>query len=262
MNPLLKFANRPLALDAMTAELVKSMIEAGASYGDAEPDYDRPFGLIEGVAIIPIKGALTQEADWWFGGTTYGHIRTGFQAAMLATDVDAVVLDIDSPGGEVAGCFDLVDEIYHARGSKPIWAILNESAYSAGYALASAADRVVVPRTGGVGSIGVVAMHVDLSKALTEAGIKITFIQFGDRKTEGAMEKPLGSDAKSRFQEDIDAMGELFVATVARNRNLTAESVRATEAATYRAEQGVKLGLADAVMAPDAAFRDLISRLG
>lgn len=255
--------NRPLALDSRTADLVRTMLETGASLtSDSARDYDRQFGLIERVAIIPVRGALTQEQDWWMGGTTYGYIRNGFQAAMLASDVDAIVLDIDSPGGEVAGCFDLADEIYAARGGKPIWAILSECAYSAAYALASACDRITVPRTGGVGSIGVMAMHVDFSKALKGAGIAVTFLQYGERKTDGAPEKPLDSAAQERFQADIDAMGELFIETVARNRNLPAATVRGTQAATFRADEGVTMGLADAVMAPDAAFRNLISRLG
>jgi ClpP class serine protease len=76
------------------------------------------------------------------------------------------------PGGEVSGCFDLVDAIYAIRGKKPIWGILNEYAYSAGYAIASACDYVTVPRTGGVGSIGVITMHVDMSKAIDSAGLK------------------------------------------------------------------------------------------
>ncbi|TOL42864.1 serine peptidase, partial [Vibrio parahaemolyticus] len=70
-----------------------------------------------------------------------------------------ICLDIDSPGGEVAGCFDLVDLIYELRGKKPIYAILSENAYSAAYAIASAADKIYVPRTGGVGSVGVIVIH-------------------------------------------------------------------------------------------------------
>ncbi|HBO83311.1 MAG TPA: serine peptidase, partial [Cupriavidus sp.] len=165
------------------------------------------------------------------------------------------------PGGEVAGCFDLVDTIYGARGKKPIWSILNESAYSAGYAIASAADRVLVPRTGGVGSIGVICAHVDLSKALTSAGVKVTFITYGDRKADGHAEIPLSEEALARFQADIDSMGDLFVSTVARNRNISAATVRDTQAATYLGADGVELGLADEVAAPDAAFRALLSAL-
>jgi signal peptide peptidase SppA len=181
--------------------------------------------------------------------------------ALYDPAVKAIALDLDSPGGEVAGCFDLADEIFRARGEKPIWGILNEVAYSAAYAIASACDRITVPRTGGTGSIGVVCAHVDWSKALAGSGVSVTFIQYGARKTDGAAEKPLSDEARDRFQADIDVLGEMFVDLVARNRNIAAGKIRAMEAATFLGQAGVSLGLADAVMAPDAAFRELLDSL-
>jgi len=197
----------------------------------------------------------------WSGMTGYDGIRQNLFAALDDPKVEAIVLDIDSPGGEVSGCFDLVDTIYALRGTKPIWAILNESAYSAAYAIASAADRIIVPRTGGVGSIGVIAAHVDLSQALSTAGVKVTFITYGDFKADGHSELPLSEEALARFQSDITTMGELFTETVARNRNISAATVRGTQAATFMGEKGVALGLADEVAAPDAAFRALIASI-
>lgn len=117
-------------------------------------------------------------------GDRYDGIRACFLQALNDSEVKAICLDIDSPGGEVAGCFDLVDEIYAARGSKPVWAILSESAYSAAYALASAADKIILPRTGGVGSVGVIVMHVDWSQKIKNDGLQVTIITYGDRKAE------------------------------------------------------------------------------
>ena len=223
------------------------------------------YTLIEGVALIDVAGTLVQKLGTlrpYSGMTGYDGIRQNFLAAIADPDVEAIALDIDSPGGEVAGCFDLVDTIFEARGAKPVWAILDESAYSAGYALASAADRIIVPRTGGVGSVGVIAMHVDWSKALTDSGIKVTFITYGDRKADGHPEIPLSKEALQQFQGDIDSMGELFVETVARNRNIAASKVRDTQAATFLGAEGVRAGLADEVMAPDAAFLALLQAMG
>jgi signal peptide peptidase SppA len=225
-----------------------------------DPGYD----FVEGVAIVPICGTLVQKTGYlrpYSGMTGYDGIRQSFLTAVTNPEVKAIVLDVDSCGGEVAGCFDLVDAIYEARGEKPIWAILNECAYSAAYALASAASRIVVPRTGGVGSIGVVCCHVDWSQALSKAGVAVTFIQYGARKTDGASEKPLTDEALARFQGDIDTMGDLFVETVARNRSIGADVVRGTEAGTFLGQAGVSIGLADAVQAPDAAFRELLNSI-
>jgi signal peptide peptidase SppA len=229
-----------------------------------DADRDMGYDVVAGAAVIPVTGVLVQKlcaVRPESGMSGYDAIRSAFLCALEDEAARAIVLDIDSPGGEVSGCFDLVDEIYSARGVKPIVAILNEVAYSAAYALASAADRITVPRTGGIGSIGIVCCHVDWSRAMTAAGLNVTFIQYGARKTDGASEKPLSDEALAAFQADIDTMGDLFVETVARNRGLTAAVVRGTEAATYLGQAGVNLGLADAVLAPDAAFRELLGNL-
>jgi signal peptide peptidase SppA len=235
-------------------------------YGFAEPGGNPRTGydMVGPVALIEISGTLVQKLGslrGYSGLTGYDGIRQNLFAAIDDPKVDAIALNIDSPGGEVAGCFDLVDTIYGLRGGKPIWAILDESAYSAAYAIASAADKIYVPRTGGVGSIGVIAAHVDMSEALTAAGIKVTFITYGDYKADGHAELPLSDEAQARFQADINAMGELFVETVARNRNISAATVRGTKAACFMGAAGVALGLADEVAAPDAAFRALIKTI-
>ena len=231
---------------------------------DDEPAEYRGYELVAGVAIIPVEGTLVQKLGSlrpYSGMSGYDAIRAGLSMALEDDDVRAIVLDIDSPGGEVAGCFDLVDTIRAARGQKPIWAILSENAFSAAYAIASAADRICVPRTGGTGSVGVICLHVDFSQALATDGIAVTLIQYGARKSDGSEFKPLGAEALARFQADVDTMGELFVKTVARNRGLKASAVRATEATTFLGAAGVEIGFADAVMAPDEAFAALLQQL-
>lgn len=220
---------------------------------------DTGYDVVAGTAIIPISGTLVQKQSSlrpYSGMTGYNGIRQAFLTALADSAVSRIVLDISSGGGEVAGCFDLVDTIYGARRQKPIAAILTESAYSAAYAIASAAEKIYVPRTGGTGSIGVICMHVDLSEALTKAGLKVTFITNAgaDRKTDGHSEIPLSKDALAAFQTEIDEMGSLFHETVARNRGLSVSAVSEMRAGTFLGSAGVLAGLADAVMAPDAAF--------
>ncbi|HDW8058985.1 TPA: S49 family peptidase [Yersinia enterocolitica] len=271
--------NTPLALHPHKAEVVMAAltdrfgltrIQSNADWDDDDDTFTRKgrecgYDVIAGIARIPITGTLVQKLGTlrpYSGMTGYDGIRVSFLTAMNDSEVKAICLDIDSPGGEVAGCFDLVDEIYAARGEKPIWAILSESAYSAAYALASAADRIIVPRTGGVGSIGVIVMHVDWSQRIKSDGVQVTIITFGSRKAESNPYEALSKEAQKAIQSDVDEMGRLFVSTVSRNREIAERTIRDTEAACYLAADGVQLGLADQVASPDAAFRDLLKLVG
>jgi len=271
--------NTPLALHPRKAEVVMAAltdrfgltrIQSMSDWDDEDDSFSRQardtgYDVVEGIAIIPVQGTLVQKLGTlrpYSGMTGYDGIRACFLRALNDGEVKAICLDIDSPGGEVAGCFDLVDEIYAARGSKPVWAILSESAYSAAYALASAADKIIVPRTGGVGSVGVIVMHVDWSQKIKNDGLQVTIITYGDRKAESNPYEPLSETARKAIQSDIDEMGRLFVSTVSRNRGITEKTVRDTEAACFLGADGVQLGLADQVASPDAAFRDLLQLVG
>lgn len=227
---------------------------------------DMGYDVVAGVAIIEVEGTLVQKNGCmrpYSGMTGYDGIRQSFFNALRDSEVKAIVLEIDSPGGEVAGCFDLVDLIHSKRGEKPIWAILSECAYSAAYAIASAAEFVTVPRTGGAGSVGCIMLHADFSRALEDAGVKVTLIKYGDRKADGNEYEPLSKEAFKSAQRDIDAMGELFVETIARNRGLKTADVRATQASTFLGAECLKVGFADAVMAPEEeALPALLGELG
>lgn len=230
---------------------------------DSAPE--RGYSVVAGVAVIPVSGTLVNKLGTlqpFSGMTGYDGIRANLSMALADPAVKGVALDIESPGGEVSGCFDLADEIYAARGAKPIWSILSEYAFSAAYALASATDRIIVPRTGGCGSVGVICMHVDMSKALDKAGVAVTVVRYGKRKAEGNEVEPLTDDVLARIQADVDESGKLFVETVARNRNMTTAKVKDTEADTFLGAAGVKVGFADDVMSPAEAFNSLLTELG
>jgi signal peptide peptidase SppA len=245
--------------------IVKPMAYDEWDDGPNDAYAETPYDLSQGIAIIDVSGTLVQKSSYlrpYSGMLGYNAIRHNFLAALHDDEVKAIALSVDSPGGEVAGCFDLCDLIYSARSVKPTLAILSECAYSAAYALASACEQITVPRTGGTGSVGVICMHIDQSKAIDKAGMAVTIIKYGDRKADGNQFSPLSKEALKRFQDDVDEMGELFVATVARNRNLPADVVRKTQATTFLGAAGVEIGFADAVMAPDEAFESLLAELG
>jgi signal peptide peptidase SppA len=222
----------------------------------------RPFLVVDGVAVIPIQGVLVHgNAYSWWGQTSYGTIRACLDLAVADAEVRAILLHVDSPGGEVAGCFDLADHIYALRAVKPVAAIVDECACSAAYALACAAEKILAPRSAVIGSIGVITMHLDVTAALEQAGLKVTTIQFGGRKSDSYSTTPLSDDARDRMQADVDRLGEMFVALVARNRGLDADKVRATEAGVFLGQAAVEQGLADAVMPTDAAFAAVLDAL-
>jgi ClpP class serine protease len=250
-----------------------SDIGAGEEWGSRrsrETESEAPYDVIAGVAVIPVKGILLQRLPGWLwyyaselGIAGYDRIRFQFMHALSSPDVDAIAFDVDSPGGEVAGCFDLVDTIHRARGTKPIAGILGESAYSAAYALVSAVDpgRLWVPRTGGTGSVGVIYIHLSIADWLAKNGIVPTLVTNGALKGEGSELLKLSEGALERLQADIDTVAKLFHATVARNRGMSAPDVKKTEAGTFLGAKGVDIGFADAVAAPDEAFRALLKQL-
>ncbi len=285
--------NTPIAIHPRKAEIamaalserlgITSIVRAdgrpmkpGAWFDDDDDDFGAPrntraaadpgYDVLNGVAVLPVTGTLVHKLGSlrpYSGMTGYDGIRQAFLTAHDDPEVKAIAELYDTGGGEVSGCADLYDTKMAMRGNKPTWAILSESAYSAGYWLASAADKVIVPRTGGTGSIGIICMHVDMSEALTNAGLKVTFItsEGADFKADGHSEIPLDPGALGRFKVEIDAMGEIFYDAVAQARGLTTDQVRGFKAGTFMGAAGVTAGLADAVMAPEQAFAALLAEV-
>ncbi len=278
--------NRPLAILPQKAEIIMAAlaerfgiarlrlpdgrIRAFADDGvmiiedDAEPRSPVGYDVIAGVGLIEVHGTLVQRQGGlrpFSGMTGYNAIRANLFTALQDSNVKAIALDIDSPGGDCAGLFDLSDAIFAARGKKPLWAILDEQACSAAYGIAAACDRVTVPRTGVAGSIGVICLHVDVSKMLEKEGLTVTVLKYGANKADGQPVIPLSDAARDRIQADIDTIGELFVDSVARYRGIAATKVRAQEAGVFLGAKARDAGLADVVMSPAEAFAALVQSL-
>lgn len=220
----------------------------------------QPFAVVDGIAVIEIAGTLVHRGAWIgqsSGLTSYEGIAAQLQAALADPAIRGLALDIDSFGGEVAGAFDLADRIRTARAQKPVHAFVADHALSAAYALASQADRIILPRTGAVGSIGVVAMHSDMSGALDQKGIAVTLIHAGARKVDANPYQPLTETVRSRIAGELEDLRQLFAETVAEGRGRRLDTLQAlgTEAAVFRGEAAVFAGLADEVADPVTAFR-------
>ncbi|MFW5909198.1 MAG: S49 family peptidase [Thiohalospira sp.] len=208
------------------------------------------YYVSQGVGVVDVHGTMVKRSGMigaMSGLMGYEQAEAAIDQALNDQDVETLVLNIDSPGGEAAGVDALAERIYQARGQKRIVAVANDQAASAAYWIASAADEIAVPRTAEVGSIGVVMVHADMSGAAEEAGVEITHIYAGARKVDGTPWQPLSEEAQSRFQSDVDYLYGVFTETVARNRGMAVADVRATEALTYFGPQAVEAGLADRV---------------
>lgn len=205
-----------------------------------------------GIAVIPVMGTLVRRSSYLTtacGMTSYQRLLNQAERAFHDPTIHAVLLEIDSGGGEAGGVFDTAKQLRQlAQASqKPLWAIANEGAMSAAYAIACAADQVFVTTTAEVGSIGVVACHVDQSQSDSMDGLRYTYLFAGDRKVDGNPHQPLTDDAKLSIQGDIDQLYGQFVQLVAAMRGMDEQLLIDTQAQVYRGADAVAAGLADKV---------------
>jgi signal peptide peptidase SppA len=209
------------------------------------------FRVEHGVAIVPVVGTLVNRGAWVgasSGLTSYEGLTKQLKEADKDGQIRGILLDIDSPGGEAGGCFELAALIREIRARKPVVAHANTLACSAAYAIASAADRIFATSTSVLGSIGVVMIHWDRSKYFDEEGVKPTMIMAGARKGDGNSFGPLPKDVKERLQAEAEKVREQFIAEVVAGRpQIKPAAVRETEAGVYMGAEAVKMGLADEI---------------
>lgn len=200
--------------------------KATLSYWDEEDEEDEKIKIEvkESTAIISIKGVITKEYDFWtwlFGGASTKRIKEEIQVALDRDDINQIILDIDTPGGTVDGLEELTEYIYANRGRGKIITYSDGMIASGGVWIGSASLKVYISGdTVEVGSIGVVATHIDLSKSEEKWGIKYTEVVAGKYKRELSIHKPLSKKGKEILQEEVDYIYGVFVRTIARNRGL------------------------------------------
>jgi signal peptide peptidase SppA len=167
---------------------------------------------------VGIFGVLGQND--WFTDTDYNAVRAGVRRALADPSVKTVDLVIDSPGGSVLGLPETADLIHAANRVKPVRAFVTGIAASAAYWLASQASTITLTSSGEVGSVGVLDLHADISKALENAGVKLTAVTAGEHKTERAPFTPLSDDAKAHMQKGVNAWYGDFLSAIRRGRGV------------------------------------------
>lgn len=252
--------------DQGTALEVASMehLEQAYGFGPQRETERKPFVYQDGFAIIPVHGALINRfgGSWGFV-TGYQYIRRVFNAALEDDDVKVIVFDIDSPGGEAAGCFELAEEIRKGREIKPSLAVVDSLAASAGYAIPSACTRMVATPSSKIGSIGVIRMHMNVKGALDQMGVEVTIIEAPEdgMKSAGSPFRSLTADEKKDFQAQVNRAYDDFVSLIVANRGLNDNEVRETKAKVYRADEALALRLIDAVKTPAEAVSSFLAEL-
>lgn len=215
---------------------------------DDDNEDEAGYNVEDGIATINIRGLLVPTmsrdySDW--GITGYNHIAEYIERANEDSSVTAIVLDIDSGGGYVAGIDVPTEAIYQSE--KPIETFASGDMYSAAYWLGATADSVTATKTSGVGSIGVIAMHYEESKALEKQGITPTFIRSGIWKAVFNTTEPLTDEQKERIQERVNESASIFYNHVAASRNLDAKTIAALEGDIFSAQKAKDLGLVDLI---------------
>ncbi len=259
------WAIMPDKLEAICAVLSMKANGESATEADIEAavaqrrtDKARNAGTI---GVLPLMGTIAHRIGSVesFSGMASEAFAADFDRMVDDSAIDAILLDIDSPGGTVHGVTELSERIFEARGTKPIFAIANSMAASAAYWIGSAADKLFVTPSGMVGSIGVVAVHTDMSAADEQIGFKFTVLTAGEKKAEAHQHAPLSEDAKENILRDLDTFHTMFIDGVARNRGTSKLSVKRDygQGRTVLAADAMAAGMVDGI----ATFDEVIGKL-
>lgn len=216
-------------------------------YEPPQPD------IKDGIATIYLHGVISQRLNLiqkMSGGVSTEILQSQIEDAITNPLVKEVIIDIDSPGGSVDGISAISEYIYNARGIKPITAFVNPTALSAAYWIASATDRIVLSSpTAIVGSIGVVAVHKDISKAEDKAGVKTTEIVAGKYKRIASQYMPLSDEGLSEIQNQVNYIYQIFVDAVVKYRGVSKDYAikNMADGKVYIGQQAIDVRLADEI---------------
>ena len=261
-------AGRPLYIHSQKMSELLALIELGgrpkalSPRAATRPQYSGDRGAI---AVIPIQGVISHRGSifsWLFGGTATTDVSAALRQVTADPNISAIVLDVDSPGGDVDGVDELASEIYQARQKKPVSAVSNCLMASAAYYLASQASEIIASPSSLTGSVGVYTIHEDDSAMLDRIGIKLSLIKFGENKAEDF--GPLSDEARKHTQSLVNSYGRAFEAAVARGRGIKQADVhdKFGQGRVFSAKQALNLGMVDRVGTLNDALSSLSTSSG
>lgn len=244
-NPLL------LRFAALAGERLLAVDEERFTRESRAGSVDAP----RGIAIIPLQGSLTNRGSM-------ATFRANMARAVANADVGSIVIDVDSPGGTVAGTAETGAIVAAAAREKKVIAVADSLMASAAYWIGAQASEIVVSPSAEIGSIGVLAVHLDLSKALEDFGIKTTILRSTPFKAEGNPFEPLSAEAQASIMASVGEAHEDFIRAVATGRGVSQTKVREEfgQGRVVSAQQAVKVGMADRVATMSEVLSGLMSR--
>lgn len=259
-------ASRPWLIQRESLETILAVAQRAGDPQALQSRLGRPLDntrrvtMRDGVAVIPATGPMFRYANMLTeisGATSTQVLATDLQAALDNPYVKAIVLELNTPGGEASGIGELADMIYAARGSKRIVGYVGDLAASAGYWFGSACDELVIAETGMVGSIGVVMSYLDTSERDAKAGVRtleIVSSQSPDKRLD-----PKTDEGRAKVQSIVDSLAEVFVGAVARNRGVTVDTVLSDfgRGGLLLGAEAVKAGMADRIGSLEAVITEL-----
>ena len=246
-------------------DALRSMVAASRSFLDRgatlpQPGQSSPLLSVEdGIGVVSIEGPILRKPDLFarviFGATSSEEIGAALREAAGRDDIRAVFLDIDSPGGTVAGTPELASTVASINERKPVYAFTSGLMASAAYWVASQARAIYATPSAQVGSIGVVQAVIDDSAALDAEGIKVEVFAVGKYKAMGAPGTPLTDDQRELINSNLaEIAGEFHKAVLARGRSIPAEAM---EGQTFSGRQAQRFNLAGMVSDRGEAMRRL-----
>lgn len=214
------------------------------------------------IGVLPVYGTISQRAgllSMASGGTSVEEMTQAFRAFITDPDIDAVVMDVDSPGGSVSGLTEFASEIYRARKVKPVIAVANSMMASGAYWLGSAATEIVASPSSKLGSIGVIAAHENQRDAMAKLGVEVSLVSAGKYKAENNPFEPLSEEGRAEIQKRVDESYAMFTRDIAKGRGVSVQTVRDGfgEGRVVGAREAVALGMADRVATIDDVFAGL-----
>ncbi|MFP1683347.1 S49 family peptidase [Alloalcanivorax sp. C16-1] len=234
------------------------------SMGDDESREMKRLRVVGRLAIIPVHGILTARAGQIDANCqeilSYERLRSQLQAALDHELVEEIVLDFHTGGGAAMGCKELGDFIRAATAIKPITALVNFAAYSAGYFLASACSRIVCSPTGGVGSIGVIIETYEMSRWENEIGITFNTFYRGSHKNDCSPHEPITDAAVAEINVRLDEAYSTFTTSVAEYRGIELDDVIGTEARLFSPQEALGLKLIDEIAPAQDALNTIAQR--